>query len=273
MIDPEIQRAHDARVPYVEPAGLGRPDERTTRQRPNAGLIESYLTQQHTWRSPEGNVFTRPSTDRLPSPAELDAAAPADHWLMTAWNPLGNRRSLSENEAANDRLRADIAARGGRVVDVVATTPPDRSWIEDTLVIADVDEAVLVELALDYWQPALTALSPTTFTIVATGLVPGFKTATALRDDVVAPPTCPMRVDDEPDALCTMRGGPWISASIHAALLWKVHRSLLLSRLGCVPCADGDLPTLGPLARTGGPIALRPDDLDLASRYGGYVWR
>lgn len=49
MTDPEIQRAHDARVPYVEPEGLGRPEGRTVRQQPNTSVIESYLSQPHTW--------------------------------------------------------------------------------------------------------------------------------------------------------------------------------------------------------------------------------
>lgn len=273
MTDPEIQRAHDARVPYVEPEGLGRPEGRTVRQRPNTSVIESYLIQQHTWRTEVGNVVTRASVERPITPEEIEAAAPADHWLVTAWNPPGNRRSLSENERLNERLRSELAEQGASIEGVVATTPPDRSWVEDTLVVTGIREEAILEIARDHWQPAITALSPTTLTIVPTGILPGLRGGIALREDVVSPPTCPMRIDDEPDALCTMRGGPWVSASIHAALLWKVHRGLLLSRLGCVPCADGSRPTLGPLAKTGGPIAIRPDDLDLASRYGGYVWR
>lgn len=273
MIDPEIQRAHDARVPYVEPEGLGRPEGRTQRQRPNTSVIESYLIQQHTWRVEGGNVVTRASTQRPPTNEEFEAAAPADHWLITAWNPLGNARSLAENERLNERLTSELLEAGATIDRLVATTPADRSWVEDTLAVTGIREDAIVEVARDYWQPAITALSPTTLSIVSTGLLPGLRGGTALREDVVAAPTCPMRVDDEPDALCTMRGGPWVSASIHAALLWRVHRDLLLSRLGCAPCGDGSRPTLGPLGQAGGPIAIRPDDLTLASRYGGYVWR
>ncbi len=243
------------------------------RQRPNTSVIESYLIQQHTWRTDGGNLVTRASVELPPSPEEIETAAPVEHWLVTAWNPLGNRRSLSENERLNERLRTELLGQGASIEGVVATSPPDRSWVEDTLVVTGIREDAILEIARDYWQPAITALSPTTLSIVPTGILPGLPGGIALREDVVSPPTCPMRIDDDPDALCTMRGGPWVSASIHAALLWTVHRGLLLSRFGCVPCADGSRPTLGPLAKTGGPIAIRPDDLDIASRYGGYVWR
>lgn len=273
MIDPEIQRAQDARVPYVEPEGLGRPEGRRTRQRPNVSVVESYLTQQHVWRSADGTVVTRAAAAGRPSAADLAESEQPDRWLVTAWNPVGNRRTLAQNEAANDRLARDVEAAGGQVHAVVATVPPDRSWVEDTLVVSGLDEDALIAIALDYWQPAFAGLSPTTLTVVSTGLIPGLRRAVAMREDVVGSPTCPMRSDDEPGALCTMRGGPWISAAIHAAAIWRVHRGLLLSRLGCRPCADGTRPTLGPLGKAVGPIEVRPNGLDLASRYGGYVWR
>ena len=82
----------------------------------------------------------------------------------------------------------------------------------------------------------------------------------AMRDqhlrwrEVVVPKTCPMGTDAEPGARCVRRGGPWISVSMHAELIWKACRELLLSRLGCHPYEGGNLPTPGPL----GPWAPGP---------------
>ena len=64
-----------------------------------------------------------------------------------------------------------------------------------------------------------------------------------------------------------MRGGPWISASIHAAAIWRAHRRLLLARFPCESCAGGMLPVLGPPGR-----AISLGGLVLPSRYAGWAW-
>jgi len=291
--DPEIRRAHAARVPYLLPAEVGTHEGRHVRQRPKATPWVAYSWQQHTWHVAGGRLVLRPTTTGIPphpdQPPELRdriqalqkeqgiAIAPTvdeepdDHWILTAWNPVGRPSTLAENLAANDRLREAVEDLGGVVGDV-ATTPPDRSWLEDSVLVAGIDDDAARTLAEAAGQPMYTALSPSRMSLRPTRFVQ-WPTFVCGREETVVPASCPMRTDDEPGALCAMHGGPWVSASIHAATVWQAHRHLLVTRLGCGPCADGTLPTLGPLGRTGGPIAVPGSELILASRYGGYAWR
>lgn len=115
------------------------------------------------------------------------------------------------------------------------------------------------------------AMGLDTITIVPTGLSDEVHLVTLEREEISLPLTCPMRTDDLPGARCVIRGGPWISASIHAASIWVTHRQLLLERLGCASCENGTQPTLGPLAHMRGPISL--EEHQISSRYSGYSWR
>jgi hypothetical protein len=147
---------------------------------------------------------------------------------------------------------------------------PSLRRLEEHLVVTDLPAAVVVRIAAEAGQPAVVAQADHALTVVPT----------ELRDDVERvstpfvveplPRTCPMRVDDVQGARCVMRGGPWISASIHAAAIWKAHRQLLLDTFGCIPCDNGNLPTLGPLGRIAGAVSLT--EMILPSRYGGWAW-
>jgi hypothetical protein len=190
-------------------------------------------------------------------------------WLITAWNPVGRHCSLRENEGASQRLIARVVRVGGAIARTLATTPPTRAWLEDTLLVSGLDRPTVVGLAVEFEQPAVTAWTADALVILPTGLTGEVAPASLGWVEQIVPLTCPMRSDDIPGERCILHGGPFISASMHAAAIWRDHRRLLTSRLRCEPCDDGRGPTLGPYG-AGGVITL--SDVLLGSRYGGYAW-
>ena len=267
-LDLAIAAAHHARVPYQLPKSIHDSVGRHKRIAATVSLSVSYQNQVHSWLRDGQRFNVRMIVESTPGshPAE-------DTILMTAWNPFGKPQTLSENEAATQRLERTVTDAGGTVTETIATTAADRSWLEDTLVIRGLPVDAGRLIAREYHQPALTSLGSAAMTIHPSTLLdlPAMHGRVAVS--LAEPATCPMRSDHAPDALCTMHGGPWTSGAIHAAVIWKVHRSLLMSRLGCTPCDAGRGPTLGPLGRVGGPISIPRSQLILANRYGGYVWR
>lgn len=268
MVDPAIQDAHAARVPYLEPELLGDHRGRCIRLPSPASLAESYATQEHIALEDEHRRVVRADLEVAPRvDVAFDVSA---NWIISAWNPAGKPCTFRENESAHRALHGHIADAGAELATPVTTTAPDRSWLEDAWIVTGIKEATAIAIALLHGQPAITAVTPHQLTIVPTGLTQDIRRASWPRVDEARPLTCPMRVDDKVGARCTMRGGPWVSASIHAASIWNTHRRLLLPRLGCQSCQDGQSPAPGPLGSTGGIIDLGQHLL--ASRYGGYVW-
>lgn len=269
MPDPQIQAAQRARVPYLEPEGIGDPVGRRARRPATVPLAESYATQEHVSVRGGVRLLVRASLDEtVPTPTDFYLPA---KWLVTAWNPWGDPSTPAENRVRTERLLAELRAAGALVSDVLATSPPDRSWVEDTVVALGLPADDVLRMARTAGQPAVTAWRDRFLTVVPTGLVDGLEEVTRPAVVEARDRTCPMRVDDVAGDRCVMRGGPWTSGSIHAAAIWAAHRRLLLARLGCDSCDDGARPTLGPLGSMRGPVELA--EPVLASRYGGYAWR
>ena len=86
------------------------------------------------------------------------------------------------------------------------------------------------------------------------------------RFDVVASAACSLTRDDEhrcPMQLtpgngeyCHMRGGPWTSASIHAAAGWCSQRNRLVAAVGCDTCEGTRHQFQGKIHSSGGPITI-----------------
>jgi hypothetical protein len=266
--DEEFQRAGVNGVRYLEPAGLGVPKGRRTRLPSEVGLAESYATQQHAWQEEGQRVILRPLDHEVPV-REKPPGGPT-RYLIAASNPLGRLCTARDNLRLTERLRARLTRCGADVERVVTTLPPGRGWYEDTFCVSSTSEPAMRELALELGQPAFTVWTDAALRVVPTGLVEGITSTSRGWELVTLPRTCPMRGDDHASDRCTMRGGPWISASITAAAIWTSHRAGLVRGLGCDACADGTRPFAGPLGRARGVIPLR--DVVVASRYGGYVW-
>ena len=269
MSDRQIQAAQRARVPYLEPASIGDHVGRRVRRPATVPLAESYATQEHVSDRRGLRVIVRASLDEaVPTPTDFYLPT---KWLVTAWNPWGEPSTPEENRVRTERLIGELRSAGALMSNVLATSPPDRSWVEDTVVSLGLHEEDVLRIARSAGQPAVTAWRDQFLTIIPTGLADGLEEVTRRVVVEARDRTCPMRVDDVADERCAMRGGPWTSGSIHAAAIWAEHRRLLLARLGCAACDDGARPTLGPLGSMRGPVELA--EPVIASRYGGYAWR
>ena len=270
LLDPEIAEALAAAPPYIEPAQLGHPWGRSVRLPPRVPIVESYATQVHT-QILGGERLVLAPTD-APVPAYDDTVGNPLKFLLTAWNPMGGMATYDSNESDNRSLRAGVAQAGGVVSAEFVTTPPDRSWVEETLVVEGITREQAKQFAFDFCQPAFTIWTPECLHIEPSGRMDTMWSQRFRYSTELVPRTCPMRTDDEPGAKCVRRGGPWTSGSITASALWQEHRRELLRGLGCDACDDGREPTLGPLGAVRGSIPVGDRNLLVANRYGGYAW-
>jgi len=267
-MDKDIQAAQNARVPYLDPAHLGGAAGRFVRVSAEQSLQDSYLLQQHT-RLREGHrLVLRPAlAGETATPEEFPAQDTL--WLLTAWNAHGRPSDYETNVRASADLRNRVESLGGHVLDTMTTTPATRAWVEDTLLIAGIEEAVAVALAVEFGQPALTRWTKDALTTVPSGSGPDVHVSSQPWSMARTSPACPMLLDDSGVTRCAVRGGPWGSSAINASAIWYAHRDLMLPRLGCAPCRDGALAPLGP---GGSPLSTGISVLAFGSRYGGYVW-
>ncbi len=67
---------------------------------------------------------------------------------------------------------------------------------------------------------------------------------------------CPMQLTPGNGEYCSMRGGPWTSASIHAAAGWCDQRNRLVAAVGCDTCEGTRHQFQGKIHSSGGPITI-----------------
>ena len=67
---------------------------------------------------------------------------------------------------------------------------------------------------------------------------------------------CPMQLTPGNGEYCSMRGGPWTSASIHAAAGWCDQRNRLVAAVGCDTCEGTRHQFQGKILNSGGPITI-----------------
>lgn len=183
-------------------------------------------------------------------------------YVVTAWNPGGQRSTLTRNVQLHRRMRADVQSRGWDVREV-ATYDEDLRWAEQSLLMVGVDHAATSALALEYEQPAFIQWTQTGVTILAAGT--GIALTTQVPMSVIpTSPACPMRTmkgQPQEDLVCRDPGGPWISASIHESARWRHQRKMLLATIGCTVCHAA--PADGP-----GGTSIYISARAVASRYG-----
>lgn len=83
----------------------------------------------------------------------------ADHYLITAWNPMSLEVSMDENNAANKELERDLIALTGGAAEMgyCYGYHPDESWREDGFWVSSkvVSLQQIMELARKYRQIAI----------------------------------------------------------------------------------------------------------------------
>lgn len=184
--------------------------------------------------------------------------------VVSGCNAFGDLAGQHDNAATTAALYEDLEQRGWEY-HRAAVFPPGRGWVETAAAIHGVDLQPVLDLARHHGQEAVQTWDQDGLRATPTGAGPA-DVAELGPAPVSARPAdlgCPMRLQDRATA-CVREGGPWVSASMEAALVWEHHRQMLVAALGCAVCAGGDVTTNGrPLGLTG---------LYTPSRRGGWQW-
>jgi hypothetical protein len=80
--------------------------------------------------------------------------------VITAWNPRSDPLPVELNAARQRRLRAVASTLHARWIVEAVGRSADGSWSEDSLAIADADEAAILDLARRFEQHAVYAWTP-----------------------------------------------------------------------------------------------------------------
>ena len=154
---------------------------------------------------------------------------------------------------ANHRMRSQTAT----------AFADDRRWVE-TVVLADATDADTAWLAARiYLQPFYSVWRPE-----------GGRTVIEVRESDrgelvtqgfgrvgrLTARTCPLLPGSGRGDLCRMHGGPWISASIHAAAWWRRKRARAVEAVGCDTCGDASIKIFpfGRITGGGGTVSVGP---------------
>ncbi len=74
--------------------------------------------------------------------------------FITAWNPFGEKKSVPINNAANDKLKAELEKNGCLVLDGYGANQ-DNSWRENSFFAYPVSRQQAIELCCSYAQNAI----------------------------------------------------------------------------------------------------------------------
>jgi hypothetical protein len=118
-----------------------------------ASLEEHYHATWFEYVDADGRRFVaRPVDARPPAPPTWDLPEAFD--VVTAWNPDSTPRSRRENDAANERLHAELVARDATVRGILGHSA-DRAWEEHSFAVWDVPFDEVSRLAAAYGQHAI----------------------------------------------------------------------------------------------------------------------
>lgn len=261
--------AADVVISYPEYRAAAPADDRPAQE-----VVTSYLNQVVRFSTPDGRLAdvipTQPDTS--PAPGEPPDAAVATTFLFESaihilgyWSPDGVRATREVNEAGREGAQR-LATAHGIETRPAATFARDGCWAEPALLLIDATDDIAAAMARELGQPAVTRWNERGLTVLpADGTAPPSETRSC-HWRTMTTPTCPMLCGAAQGQYCRTRGGPWVGASMHAALFFQAHRSLMTSLLGCGTCDDGTarLPDT-----KGTPIAIV--DLYVPSRYRGWT--
>jgi hypothetical protein len=249
--DPNIT---DWSMPYRDP-------DRTRREPAQETLIASYYHQQYRL----GDLEIK-QTD------EPDPNTNINGFIITAWNPFGKPTSESENLRLNEELREKLTKKELSFEPIV-TLASNWRWLEDSFLVTNIELEQAEKLATDFGQLAFVQLNGNEALIRLTrnanfmNLDKKLLVITNITSKELTTFKCPARYPAENNSKCTMVGGPYGSAAIHAAAIWSTTRAIFLKRLGCTPCNKGREHIGGP-----GGEAILVREPHMPSRFGGFQW-
>ena len=224
-------------------------------------LLGSYLHQQY-----------RIGTRELVPTEKKSKSHKLKGFILTAWNKFGQPTKEDQNVKQNQKLLEHLVGRNLKV-EPILTLASNFRWLEDSYYVEGISIQQAEDIATAYGQLAFIALTENKATIRLTtnASFMGLPRETALELSLEAKEVtynhCPARLPANNKSKCTMVGGPYGSAAIHAAGIWQTTRDQFLRRLGCTPCNKGIQPVGGP---GGGAILLNQPDMP--SRFGGFQW-
>lgn len=265
----QSERAREATTRPGAPTELGNPELRLLRKPPGQPLALSYARQTYRLQQ-EGEHLLLSPADARRRRALTAAPFPFEGrvHLLTAWSPRGEAGTFREFQRLHAQLHAGLDERGAILGEATAVAS-DGSWFEPQVIAASLTDDAAVGLASEQGQAAAIAWEGGEVTVLPTGL----RQEVVRKSFPVTPQrlpsaTCPVRADVDPEGRCVMWGGPWVSASIHAAALWQDHRAVGIQLLGCDSCDGGRREDWG-----AGGSAVQLASQVLASRYGNATWR
>lgn len=110
-------------------------------------------------------------------PVDLTGPDAVEEWpfdgpvhVLTAWDPSGRTMERHDNDRANASLRVDLVEAGADIHDSAGHDGPvdDATFIDAGFIVAGLDEATVIELALRYDQEAIYTLTDEDLVLVAT---------------------------------------------------------------------------------------------------------
>jgi hypothetical protein len=220
-------------------------------------LIGSYLHQQYRFQNKKLNESKTKTKDH-----NLDGV------ILTAWNQFGKPTQEVENLENNADLKAHLEKRNLNP-EPILTLASNFRWLEDAYLVKGLTFQEAEDIATAYGQLAFIILHDNKATLRLTtnasfmGLPRDYEETTYVNLTEVTYNHCPARYPAADESKCTMVGGPFGSAAIHAAGIWQTTRNQFLSRLGCDPCSTQP-------AQRGGAILLH--EPCMPSRFGGFQW-
>jgi hypothetical protein len=97
---------------------------------------------------------------------ETDSVAWGSFHVITAWNPGDARPSLIENDAANERLRQTLSARGLQPIRAVGADP-DSEHFEESWAVTGLDDQEARAIGSDFGQVAVFRIADGAQTVLA----------------------------------------------------------------------------------------------------------
>lgn len=270
------KRSHE-RGPALPPVDGHHSDRRPPAETPEASYATNLLCLMpkgrrgpQLWLEP----FEPGTTTKAQSAAALaDVEALLPLTWLSAWNADGDRHTREANDTLHAALVARIEGLGLSTIPAVAMGR-NQQWFEQGLAVQGLDDKTARALLLEFEQLGAIRLEIDGWYVLRRWAE---RNPQRLEYRVVSRMRrrCPMRAFEAPIDRCTVHGGPWTSSSRVAAALWRAHRSVGVSLLGCSTCQDGQQPVYA----HGGNLVIDPArgvlllrELMLGSRHGGYCF-